>query len=268
MKYLDTNTTRLAYKEEGQGESLVFLNGILMAMASWKVQLDYFQPHYHCLLHDFRGQLNSGKVFPKNADLSIHIEDLLALLDDRGIDKCHLVGTSYGGEVALLFAQRYPERVRSLCIIASVTYSDALLQRQVQLWRDLAGVDPGLLYDAVATLAYSGTFLEQNGEALAQRRAAFGKLPADFFRGFEQLCDAFLQLDIPPAELVTIPHPTLVIAAGQDILKTPSYSEHMTQHLPNARLEVIPQAGHAVVVEEPAQINRLVHRFLQQLPDL
>ena len=265
IKYVEINNARIAYHEEGEGTPLVFLNGILMSMASWQGSCRALSGEYYCLRHDFRGQLHSSKNFPSTFDMGIHVEDLRQLLDVLALDRVHLIGTSYGGEVALLFALRYPERVRSLSIIASVSYSESLLERQVRLWQNLATQQPSLLYDAVVALSYSSRFLSKNSAAIDQRREYFAQLPSDFFVAFQALCDAFLQLNIPATMLATISCPTLIIGAAGDILKVPAYSRHMAKHIPQAQLEIIPDAGHAVVIEQAENVNQLLSAFLQSV---
>ena len=256
--------TSLAYEwePEGEGYPVVFLNGILMNLRSWKGQSSPLSKSHPCLLHDFRGQLYSGKDFPEQWKMEGHAEDLEQLLDHLKIEQCHLVGTSYGGEVGLLFAKMRPERVRSLTVIASVPWSDALLKRQVRLWRDLAGVDYGLLYDAVVTCSYSGDFLERTGGYFDSYKVTFSALPPEFFKGFEYLCDAFLGFEMSPESLKKIACPTLIISAGGDVLKTPAYSKAMQQHIPGAKYEAIDDAGHAVVIEAPRVITSYLEGFI------
>ncbi len=264
MDHLRIGEAKIAYEEEGKGMPIVFLNGILMSIASWQPQRDYFSKTHRCILHDFQGQLLSSKGLPR-PDMQLHAEGLKALLDALEVERCHLVGTSYGGEVALLFAHAYPERVRSMSIIASVSYSDELLKKQVTLWRDLAGVSAGLLYDALASFSYCADFFLKNPEYIESRRQKFLELPEDFFPSFQQLCDAFLAFEFGPDKLQQIQCPTQLIAAEEDILKLPRYSEYMALHIPGARLKTIKGAGHAVVMEQPERINRVVSSFIEKL---
>lgn len=261
IEYLPIDGGQLAYESQGEGRPVAFLNGILMSMASWQPLLDALPPSYRYLRHDFRGQLRSSQDLPIPA-MDSHAEDFKALLDHLEIERCHLVGTSYGGEVALLFALAYPERVSSLSVIASVSYSDALLERQVGLWSKLAACSPGLLYEALASTSYSAAFLAEHAAYLEQRRKGFLSLPPVFFQAFQRLCAAFQQFELPPARLAAIMVPTLVVAAEKDILKTPAYSAQLATHIPSARLEVIPGAGHAVVIEQPEVVAALLHQFM------
>ncbi len=248
----------------GGGLPVVFLNGILMNLRSWNGQRPVLSEARPCLLHDFRGQLYSSKELPEAHRLEGHVSDTKALLDHLGIRRCHLVGTSYGGEVALLFAKAYPEQVQSLSVIASVSYSDGLLQRQVRLWDKLSRVDAGLLYDAVVSTSYSAAFLERHGNFLDMRRQDFEQLPAAFFTGFQKLCAAFLAFQLSDEALAQISAPALIIAAEHDILKPPHYSERMAEAMPHSEYVCLKGAGHAVVIEQPKTINPILRGFIEK----
>lgn len=267
MEYLPlSDGSHLAYdwQPDGAGAPLVFLNGILMNLRSWKGQSGPLSKLYPCLVHDFRGQLYSGKEIPEDWSMEGHVRDLTLLLDALGIERCHLIGTSYGGEVGLLFAKAAPERVQSLSVVASVPWSDALLKLQVRLWRDLASVDRGLLYDAVATCSYSGAFLDRMGSFFDSRKAAFAQLPDDFFCGFERLCDAFLAFAMTTEDLAKVNCPTLLMAAGEDVLKTPAYTQEMARYIPRAEYREVPGAGHAVVIEQPKTVTGYLRAFIEK----
>ncbi|MCB0635047.1 MAG: alpha/beta fold hydrolase [Lewinella sp.] len=257
---------RLAYQQRGPqtGTPVVFLNGILMNMQSWEGQYEVLEQHHPCLLYDLRGQLRSDKDFAGEPRMVQHVVDLLFLLRGLGIESCHLVGTSYGGEVAMLFARTHPERVRSLSVIASVSCPDELLRRQVRLWMELAGTSPELFYDTVATYSYSPDFLVRSGDYLDQRRSSFTRLPAEFFTGFRQLCRAFLACEMPPGELEKIQARTLVIAGELDILKPPRHSRVIAERIAGAEYHELAGAGHALVIEQPAAVNDLLREFLEK----
>lgn len=266
MQHLDLRNTLIAYEWEGEGGApIVFLNGILMNMHSWQAQRAYFAERRPCLFHDFRGQLNSGKGFDER-DLYIHVEDLAQLLRALRVERCHLVGTSYGGEIAMLYALKHPQQVQSLSVIASVSETDELLHTQVKLWRDLS-FQPGLLYDAVMGYTYSATYIALHSELLRERRRQFQQLPQSFFSGFEALCDAFLKINVTES-LPGIQCPTLVIAAENDILKPLRYSRVIAHRIPRSRLEIIPGAAHGIVIERPQEINELVGTFLEEVHKL
>lgn len=254
------NGVSLHYDEQGEGEPLALLSGILMSVGSWAPFLPPLVARYRCVLHDMRGQLLSGKP-EGDVSLDQHVEDFRALLDHLGVESCHVLGTSYGGEVGMLFAARYPERVRSLVVVASVAHVEPLLREQTDAWAEAALDGPGRLYDVMLPDTFSPAFLERNpglAEAGAQRLA---RLPAEFFAAFAKLVRAFQALDAR-AELSRISCPTLVVSAGDDTLKPPSYGRQIAGAIPGARFALVPGAGHAVILEKPDDVAGLVLDFL------
>ena len=246
----------IAYEVIGEGEPVLLLNGVMMTMQSWVFQRRALAGRFRCVLHDFRGQLLSpGSV----SDMSEHVEDLAALLDHLEIDQAHLVGTSYGGEVGMMFAAAHPERVRSLTVIACASHVDAPLHDAVALWRDVARTAPETLYGITAPYNFSPAFLTES--FLEQGRARLASYPAEFFRGFAELCDAFLRLDLTEV-LPRVRCRTLVVCGQEDALKPVHYSRTIAAQIPDARLEIIAAGPHAVVIEKPDEVNELVRRFL------
>jgi 3-oxoadipate enol-lactonase len=243
----------LTYDVTGHGQPVVLLNGVMMTMQSWVFQRRALESRFRCVLHDFRGQLLSpGRV----SSMSEHVADLVALLDHLQIDDAHLVGTSYGGEVGMMFAAAYPERVLSLTAIACVSHIDAPLRDAVALWRDVALAAPDTLYEITAPYNFSPGFLET---MIGVGRARLAGYPPEFFRGFAGLCDAFLKLEIDPSGVRC---PTLVICGEDDALKPVHYSRTIAAQIANARLEIVP-GPHAVVIENPDVVNELLLSWLE-----
>lgn len=239
------------------GAPLFLLNGIMMTTESWVFQTRALAPHHRLVLHDFRGQLTN--LMPGPFTLQQHVDDLVALMDREGVERAHLVGTSYGGEIAMLFALAHPRRVASLAVIACVSHVEPPLRTAVELWRDTARRTPEALYDVTAPYNFSPgiltpTFMEAG-------RARLRRHPPEFFTCFADLCDAFLTLDIT-ARLPELAARTLVIAAEKDALKPLHYSRLIASQIANARLEIIPDAAHAVVIESADAVNALLLDWL------
>lgn len=254
--------------DEAPGDEwVVLLNGVAMSVAHWRPVLDRLPKRYRCLLHDFRGQSLSpdapGKAGVRG--LEDHVDDLVALMDAVGVAKAHIAGTSYGAEVALLFAIAHPERTASVVSIDGVSELDPLLRAAVEAWKAAALADPVVFYRATIPWNYSAGYLAANADALARREAAVAALPRSWFTSFAGLCDAFLRIDFTK-DLARIGCPTLVVVAEHDILKGERFARIIADHVRGSVLRVIPGAGHAVVVERPAEVAAAVAEFLGGLP--
>jgi len=261
MNELLIDGVRIAYEEKGSGQPVALLNGVMMTTASWAYQVRDLVPSYRCILHDCRGQLRSDK--PGGYTMAGHAEDFRALLDHLEIARCHVIGTSYGGEIGMIFAARYPERVASLSVIASVSHIEPPLETEIRDWIAAAD-DRGGFYRAVLADNYSPGFVEK-GSALLEAAEARIEMtyPDDFFPAFQDLCRAFLELDIRD-QLHAIRAPSLIMVGAEDRLKVPAYSRYLVDHIPDARLSVIPEAGHVVVIEQPEAVNEALIAFLTE----
>jgi 3-oxoadipate enol-lactonase len=260
MPVQELNGVHIHYDIAGEGEPLVFLNGVMMTTQSWVLQTSLFRQRYRCVLHDFRGQLLSDK--PEEPwELEDHVEDLRALLDHLEIDRCHMVGTSYGGEVGLIFAYSHPERIKSLSVISSVSEVGPELDRTVARWAEAALESPGDLYLVSVPSNFSPKFIAANRQLIEQGEARIQACPPEFFSGFVSLVDAFRRLDIT-ADLPRIACPTLILVGEDDALKAPHYSRLMLEQIPNAEFLIVPEAGHAVIIEKPDEVNTAILGFL------
>jgi 3-oxoadipate enol-lactonase len=257
---VDVGDVSLYYEVLGDGEPVVLLNGVMMTTQSWVLQTRRLAAGYRCILHDFRGQLRSGKP-AGSLSMETHVADLVALLDHLGIERAHLIGTSYGGEVGMMTAFMYPARVKSLAVVSSVSHVEPLLRQQVGVWAETARHAPERLYDVTAPQNFSNAFLSAHPEVLQQGRERLKAYPADFYPAFARLVDAFLELDIT-ARLGEIVAPTLVVCGEADALKPVAYSRLIASRVPEAEFLVVPDAGHAVVIERAETVNTALLGFL------
>jgi 3-oxoadipate enol-lactonase len=194
-----------------------------------------------------------------------HAEDLAALLDHLSLGSCHLVGTSYGAEVAMILAADQPQRVLSLTVVAAAASLDPTLALKVRGWAAAAAVGPAHLARAVAADSYSDPFLAANPGLVELTARRLGSLPPAFFDGFSRLVGAFMDLEL--RDIITrIACPTLVVAAEEDRLKPLTASRVIAEGIPGARLVTVAGAGHAVVVEQPQVIAALALGFMALRP--
>jgi pimeloyl-ACP methyl ester carboxylesterase len=117
MPTLDANGVTFHYLQSGQGPDLVMVHGLSGNLAAWHLHVvPLLQPHYRITTYDLRGHGRSS--MPSSGYTTGHMaEDLRALMDALGIAAAHLAGHSFGADVALHFALRYPDRARRLVLI-------------------------------------------------------------------------------------------------------------------------------------------------------
>ena len=196
------------FVEKGLGEHLVLLHGNGEDCGYFGGQLDEFSNYYHVYALDTRGH---GKTPRGEKPFTIRqfADDLLGFLDAHQIAKAHLLGFSDGGNIAMLFAMRHPDRVKRL-ILNGANLNPAGVKRSVQIPIEL-GYRIAKLFSA---------------------RSDSARLHA------EMLGLMVNEPDVKPEELSGIQAKTLVIAGTDDMI-TEAHTRLIAAGIPDSRLVLI-----------------------------
>ncbi|MBA1147657.1 alpha/beta hydrolase [Ectothiorhodospiraceae bacterium WFHF3C12] len=264
MPKISVNGAELYYELHGSGEDVVVLNnGIIASTATWFNQLPALSPEFQVLLYDMRGQGQSQKWRAGDPDFTwdTHADDLAALMDALEIEAAHIGGISYGGELTMVFAHKYPDRCRKLVIADSVSQVEPQLQAIADSWARVAALgDHELFYRVTWYWNFSEAFFNKQYEFLLSRIDAAQALDLP---SVVRLCRCFLSLDIT-RELESIGQPACVIVGERDMLKPVHYSETIAERIPDAELHILPGAGHASFWEASDEFNRVTLDFLRE----
>ena len=265
MPTIQVNGTELYYELHGpeDAEVLVLSNGVLMSTASWGFQTPVLAKHYRLLLYDCRGMWKSAHPGGPYT-MELHADDLASLLDSLDIQTAHIAGISYGAEVSMAFALKYPQRVRTLFLSSAVSESDPVLRGFIGSWSAAArSRDPQRFFEVSYMLNFSDAYIAANRPAIDAAAGRYTQLDMD---AVLELLDCFDRLDLTK-ELHRISAYTLVLVGENDILKPRKYSERIAREIPGADLVVVPGAGHAVCLERPALFNAILLGFLATHPE-
>lgn len=249
------------------GPPVLLLNGSMMTMGAWEPLAAPLGETYKVIRCDFRGQIFSlGEAEP---NLEAHAADVVALLDELGLQRVHAAGTSFGGLVAVRLASLHPERVASLAAITAADRIDPDLWKGSAEVREAAleaaaGGDGGKVLDLVLPVTYSPEFLAANADLLAAHRRQTALLPAAWYRGIAAIISSLEGLDLTP-HLAAIRCPTLVLAAEKDQMFPLERSRALAAGIPGARFEVVPDGSHALVIEKAGEVARILQEFLSSV---
>ena len=248
----------LAWREQGAGDTAVFLHGLGGSRTSWEPQLQGLSGSFRCIAWDMPGYGASAPVEPLTFEAIA--DALVRLLDAAGVERAHLVGESFGGMHALHTALRHPDRVGRL-VLANTSPAFGLDGTEPDEWRAarLAPLDAGLIpadlgESVLSALAGPGL----RPEMLAMRVAGFARIGAAGLR----VAVAVLPSHDLRDRLGEITAPALAIAGELDTETPVSYSEALVAGLPSAELVVLERVGHLAVSEAPDTVNTLLRRFL------
>lgn len=163
-----------------------------------------------------------------------------------------LVGHSMGSAIALCLALDHPDQVLALGLLgagARLRVAPAIMEAAGNPNTVLTAID------LVAKYSYSRKTDVRLKELAAQRMAE--TRPA-VLHGDLLACDRF---DVT-ARLGEIKVPALVLAGAEDRMTPPAFSEYLRDHIPGAGMQVIEDAGHMMMLEQPAKVAAALDRFL------
>ena len=266
MSTFTINGVELYYEVTGDlasKEAIVFLNGVMASTTSWVYQVELFKKlGYKILLHDFKGQLKSDKpVGPYT--FHQHAFETVELMQEVGIDKAHIVGTSYGGEVGLRMAIDFPVFVQSLTVIDSVSELDPLMESFVLSWRNLCDdLDGEAFFNGMMPTIYGEKFIRENKEMLQKRATQMKAYPEEYFIGQTYLYDTFLQDVTMSDELHRITCPVLILNGKEDILKPAKFSRILHEKIKDSQWIELPDCGHVAIFEQAQTVNTCILGFI------
>jgi len=258
----DVDGVPIYYEDHGSGEPLVVLNGIFMSCASWRAFVPAFSARNRLLLVDLVDQGASGKVDHEYTQ-ELQERVVLALLDHVGLDRAHLCGISYGGEVALRLASRHPERVDKLVLANTTAWTSAWLRDIGRSWEHAMSTHDGhVFFRTCIPVVYSPGFYQANHDWISAREEFFVQtFTADVYDAFARLTRSAETHDEREG-LARITAPTLVLSSEHDhVTPLPNQTE-LVAGIPGAAHVVIQGAGHAAMYEKPAEFIALVLGFV------
>lgn len=248
------------YEEYGQGAPILVLNGIMMSSYSWKVFVEPLSANNRLIFMDFFDQGRSSRMTEPYSQ-TIQIEAVHALLDHLSLERVNLIGISYGGEVALQFAIKYPERLERLALFNTTAKTGPWLKDIGEAW-NLAAGNADAYYLTTIPVIYSPGFYVKNYDWLNSRRELLRTVFSnpDFTAAMERLVNSAANYDVSE-EIHRISTPTLVVSCEQDYLTPMDEQRFIAAQIPNSHRVIIPDCGHASMYEQPVLFSSLILGF-------
>ena len=253
MPYIHRDGVRIWYEEHGSGPPVLLSHGYSATSRMWAGQVAAFAPRYRVLTWDMRGHGESDS--PDDAarySEAATVDDMATVLDQCGVERAVVGGLSLGGYMSLAFYLTYPERVRALMLFdTGPGYRNAEARagwNRIAERRATALEENGL--DALRT-GGDEVRVSMHHSAAGLAHAARGMLAQSDSRVIEALS--------------AISVPTLVLVGERDEPFLAA-TDMMAAKIPHATKVIVPDAGHASNIMNPAAFNAAVEAFLDGLP--
>lgn len=232
-KYAEVNGIKLYYEIYGEGEPLLLLHGNNSSIASFENQVEILSKKYKVIALDSRGQGKSTGD-SKKITYELMAKDVNELLQHLQLKNVNILGWSDGGNIALIVAMQYPDKVKKMAVMGTVlfnndssvtTETNTLIRKQVKEMRD-KGVDESNMDYRLKMLLLT-------------------------------------EPNINPDSLKKIQAPTLVIAGQYDVVKE-KHSKLIAEKIQNSKLLIFKGADHEAPKKIPQLFNKAVLDFFEK----
>jgi 3-oxoadipate enol-lactonase len=246
------------YEISGSGPCVTLAHSLATDLALWDELAAALSERFTVLRYDLRGH---GRTSAPEGPYSFPqlVGDLTGLLDALKIECTHFVGLSMGGMLGQHFALAAPERLAKLVVVSSTS---RIPPEAGVLWDERIAVarSQGMQAHVESTLArwFTPAYRDAHPDVMARIGALIADTPVAGFAGWG---GAILTLDVT-AQLGAIGAPTLVVVGADDPGTPPAASRAIAEAIPGARLEIVPDASHQLVIEQSQTFLRLLLDFL------
>ncbi len=263
MPYIKVNGVNLYYTDTGVGdETILFSHGLLMSGEMFSKQVAYFSKNYRCITYDHRGQANS-EVTADGYDMDTLADDAAALIAALNAGPCHFVGLSMGGFVGMRLAIHKPQLLKTLTLLDTSADEEPPEKAKsyktlnfVARWFGLSVVAPKIM-----PILFGTTFTTDPNRK--DEREEWRKHCTNHDRkGITRAVTGVIERKGVYDELNAITVPTLVAVGDEDVATIPAKGRRIAHAIPNAKFQIISQAGHSATIEQPDAVNRAIETLL------
>jgi pimeloyl-ACP methyl ester carboxylesterase len=282
-KTATVNGTTLAYREQGEGEPVVFVHGSASDLRAWEQQLPAVGHAYRAIAYSRRFARPNDDIDPEADDQMLpHVEDLATFLREVGAAPAHLVGNSWGAFISLLTAVRYPDLVHTLTLeeppVLSLFVSTP--PRPAELLR-LFATRPrtaiAILKFGAGTIAPAQKAFQRGEDDEAMRvfghgvlgEGPFGELPEarkeQMRENLDSLRAQLLGAGFPPLgddEVRGIRVPVLLVTGERSPSVLLRLTDRLEELLPIVERVEIPDASHAMHEENAPATNQAIVEYI------
>ena len=272
MSIADINGYRMHYAVTGNEDApvLVFIHGGLGGGDGSRDTIDRqaaaFSTHYRCVFYDRRCCGESDTPLG-GYDIPNCAQDLRGLLDQLGVAKAHVLGSSAGGPIAMQFALDYPEMTETLLLVNTMSYSQ-------ETQREIRSQELRQLKERIATegrsAAVAAALSERFPRLAADEPERFARLAAEDVERIDGIVashQAYIDIgDSLESRLAELKMPVVIVHGDEDSRIPVECGRSLSDGIPHATLHVIPGAEHGLMTNEAAdQTRQAILEFLHSV---
>ncbi|MBS1635027.1 MAG: alpha/beta fold hydrolase [Bacteroidetes bacterium] len=263
--YCKTNDNlNLYYEIHGNASAantIVFLNGLSQSTVAWLLMLPQLKNDYRIVLMDFIFQGQSDKTGEWRT-FDTHADDVIAMMNQAGIDKAVVAGISYGSLVAQHMAVNHASRIKKLVLMSTFAHKTPYYEAiELSWWRALEKGGYSLMLDIMLPSVLSENYFLNPLIPIDLMKQARQETNEDSKALFKLMRATKERPDYRPA-LQRVTSESLVIQGEKDLLFPVHMANEVVKAIPGCRLEIIPNAGHTLNLEAVPQLCAILRAFV------
>jgi pimeloyl-ACP methyl ester carboxylesterase len=253
----------LNYHDQGEGDVILLIHGSgpgVTSWANWRGIIPELSESARIIAPDMLGFGYSQCLEDLKLDIKVWVESLVGLLDALKIERVSIVGNSFGGAIALAFANKYPTRTHKLVLMGAAGLSFPITDGLDKVW----GYQPSIqaMRELMEVFAYDHSII--NDDLVRMRYEA--SIRDDVQTRFEQLFPEPRQKGIEMLasnedDIRALSHDTLIIHGRDDLVIPLEVSERLLRLIPKSQLHVFGECGHWVQIEKAKAFTQLLANF-------
>ena len=259
-----------AEDESSSKPVMVFMHGWGGSARYWRSTAEKLSDAFDCLLYDMRGFGRSrlpGTPIELGYELEDYADDLAHLLDALHLDQVYLNAHSMGASIAVLFLNRYPQRVKKAILTCSgvFEYEEKSFKAFHKFGGYVVKFRPNWLqHIPYANRMFMARFLHRPLPDLVSREFLQDFLMADYGAALQTIFTAVSERasTVMPQEFAQIQVPTLLVAGEHDIIIPASMGQKAAEFSQNVQYVKIPDTAHFPMLEAPEEYLQVVREFL------
>ncbi|MFS0786914.1 alpha/beta hydrolase [Shouchella sp. 1P09AA] len=271
--YLHIRSASIYYEwfksQQPKKGTLLLVHGIFASVHCFYRVIPALRQHYDVICCDLPGFGRSSKGNGSVYSFTSYAQQLVELMAQFNIPSYHVIGHSMGGQIALYLALRYPDKVRSISLLASSGYLKPV-KKQLQFATYLPYLEQSLTW----FMHYKKPRVKQMlRDAVYNQRCLTKDMITQYERPLTDplFINGLIQLtrqregDLSKEQLRQIQQPTLILSGVNDPLISVETSYALHRDLSNSRMHVIKHCGHLLLEEKPKQVHQHINHFLQEI---
>jgi pimeloyl-ACP methyl ester carboxylesterase len=260
-----TSGGAVAYREEGEGPPVVLIHGFPQSAHVWRHAVPMLASRFRVLVPELLGTGASDRPAGVRLDLVAQAGYLGELLDGLGIERCAVIGHSFGGGIAQLLALDRPG-VDAMVLLASTAFDawPTAVTREIQDTPPEQEVEELIAAGMRASLRYGMVEPDRlpPDDVETYVRAWSGPEGVASFLRFARQIDGLGLLE-RTEDLGRLEIPVLLFWGEQDPFYPPSVAERLNEAIPSSTLGLVPGCGHFLLDEAPETLVPMMFEYLR-----